>query len=85
MTLIFNGKVRTRLWDEDDPIYLIHADDFHMVPDGTVLTSISGRTITKGIDNITDLDQRLSYLAFGIYLDTVIVGPSSQSTIVRVK
>lgn len=52
-------------WDDDSELYLIPLWVLQFVPDGTLLTSISGDTKIKGVDEI-DLDVRFGCLAYGI-------------------
>lgn len=46
-------------------LWLLTQSEFNRLPDGTVLTSISGKTVIKGVNHI-DLDVRAGYLAFGV-------------------
>lgn len=58
---------RVTPWTLDDGrvIHLIHEDDYRAIPDGTVLTCISGETVVKGRD-VIDMDTRGGMLAYGI-------------------
>jgi hypothetical protein len=49
----------------NDELWLFTPDEYKRLPNGTVLTSISGETVTKGVDYI-DMDTRAGYLAYGI-------------------
>lgn len=54
-------------WAEegDDSLWLFTIDEFHKLPDGIELESISGKRTIKGIDRI-DQDTRFNYMAFGV-------------------
>lgn len=43
---------------------LVTPEEFEALPDGTVLYSIIGERVTKGVDDIDD-DTRAGYIAFG--------------------
>lgn len=49
----------------DDTLWLFTEAEFKRLPDGIVLTSISGDTVTKGVDYINQ-DTRFGLIAFGI-------------------
>lgn len=50
-------------WNES--LWLFTKEEFNQLPDGIVLTSIGGNTVTKGVDHI-DMDTRFGHIAFGI-------------------
>lgn len=52
-------------WSEGSRLMLIPLKLYDTIPDGTILTSISGRVVTKGKDEI-DLDTRFGCIAFGL-------------------
>ncbi len=54
-----------RWWTKESGVLLCSAVDFDNVPDGTIMTSISGRVVRKGVDYIDD-DTRFGCLAFGV-------------------
>jgi len=49
----------------DDKLWLFTPEEYNRIPDGTVLTSISGERVTKGTDYI-DMDTRFGHIAYGI-------------------
>lgn len=49
----------------NDKLWLFTEAEFNQLPDGIVLTSIGGDTVTKGVDKI-DMDTRFGHIAFGI-------------------
>lgn len=51
--------------DADDHLWLLRPDELPLVPAGTVLTSIMGRTATVGVDPV-DGDTRGGLLAYGL-------------------
>jgi len=51
-------------WEEESELYLIPLWAFDLIPDGTVLESISGERAIKGKDEI-DLDVRIGCIAWG--------------------
>lgn len=55
-------------WDDESKLRLIPLYAYNYVADGTVLTSISGDTATKGTDDI-DLDVRAGCIAFGVIIN----------------
>jgi len=55
-----------RFWD--DKLLLIPQSLYNRLPDGIILTSISGDVVTKGIEYI-DQDTRGGMLAFGVTPD----------------
>ena len=53
-------------WDSKTPrLWLLTPKELEQIPDGAVLESIGGNTVTKGIDYIDD-DVRFGHLAFGL-------------------
>ncbi len=54
------------VWDdkEENPLRLITPEQFHDLPDGTLLVSIAGKAKIKGLDDI-DLDTRYGCIAWG--------------------
>jgi hypothetical protein len=59
-------------WDGQG-LLLIPSRIYDQVPDGTKLTSISGKTYIKGKDYIDD-DTRGGFLAFGVYATDKLTG-----------
>lgn len=51
-------------WEEESELYLIPLWAFDLIPDGTVLESISDERAIKGKDEI-DLDVRIGCIAWG--------------------
>ena len=49
----------------DDSLWLLTAEELMQLPDGIVLSSISGGKYVKGKDKIDD-DTRGGYLAYGV-------------------
>ena len=49
----------------DDKLWLFTPEEYNRLPNGTVLTSIMGETVTKGTDYI-DMDTRFGHIAYGI-------------------
>ena len=52
-------------WREIRDLWLLTPEELQLVPNGTVLTSISNKTVIKGSDPV-DLDTRAGLLAYGI-------------------
>jgi len=52
--------------DDGHTIWLLTKEEFKTLPNGTKLISILGEVVTKGIDDIDDMDTRGGYLAFGL-------------------
>lgn len=52
-----------RQWD--DNLYLLTIEEFEQLPNGTILTSISGNNVIKG-EGKMDYDTRANHLAYGI-------------------
>ncbi len=70
-TLTLDGKSRNallalgcRAWDESG-LMLIPAELLPQLAHGVVLESVTGRTVTVGVDEIDD-DTRYGLLAFGV-------------------
>ena len=74
----FNPRSRRNgnAWDDRaDKLWLLTPDELAIVPDGTVLVSISGTTATKGVDYIDD-DTRAGLLAYGLLSSQLPPAPS---------
>lgn len=54
-------------WDNagENTLWLFTPEEFNQLPDGIVLSSISGGTFVKGKDYIDD-DTRAGHLAYGV-------------------
>ena len=55
----------SRWWDEDKQLCLITKEEFHKLPDGTILECIDGTISVKGVDFI-DEDIRFNHMAYGV-------------------
>lgn len=65
----------------NDKLWLFTPEEYNRLPDGTVLTSIMGETVTKGTDYI-DMDTRFGYIAYGIKDPTT---PEESELFMRIK
>ena len=63
-------------WDEDSPLRLIPAGQWHRVPNGVVVQSISGDNKMVGRDHIST-GTRCGYLAWGLVPGDQLVAPSA--------
>lgn len=76
VTLDFDPR-HSRWDDAPDPLWLLTADEFDRVPDGSTLISISGERKVKGVDYI-DQDSRFGCIAWG-FLESQLGGHSGSS------
>jgi len=65
----------------NDKLWLFTPDEYNRLPDGTILTSILGETVSKGIDYI-DMDTRFGHIAYGIKDPTT---PEESELFVKIK